>query len=45
MSAQGGGDHMDGKGKQGSGCRAEAEQQLGRPLAKLELVAEGVELM
>jgi hypothetical protein len=38
MSAQGG--HKDGKG-----CRAEAEQQLGRPLAKLELVAEGVELM
>ncbi len=31
------------KGK--SGCRAEAEAQLGRPLAKLELVAEGVELM
>jgi Rieske Fe-S protein len=29
----------------GKGCRAEAEQQLGRPLAKLELVAEGVELM
>lgn len=27
------------------GCRAEAETQLGRPLAKLELVAEGVELM
>src|SRR4051794_35263801 len=27
------------------GCRAEAEQQLGRPLAKLELVADGVELM
>lgn len=27
------------------GCRAEAEAQLGRPLAKLELVAEGVELM
>lgn len=34
----------DGKGK-GKGCRAEAEAQLGRPLAKLELVAEGVELM
>lgn len=29
----------------GKGCRAEAEAQLGRPLAKLELVAEGVELM
>jgi hypothetical protein len=28
-----------------NGCRAEAEAQLGRPLAKLELVAEGVELM
>jgi len=28
-----------------SGCRAEAEAQLGRPLAKLELVAEGVELL
>ena len=27
------------------GCKAEAEAQLGRPLAKLELVAEGVELM
>ncbi len=27
------------------GCRAEAETQLGRPLAKLELLAEGVELM
>ena len=32
------------KGK-GGGCRAEAETQLGRPLAKLELVAQGVELM
>lgn len=29
----------------GKGCRAEAEAQLGRPLAKLELVAQGVELM
>ena len=27
------------------GCKAEAESQLGRPLAKLELVADGVELM
>ena len=27
------------------GCRAEAEAQLGRPLANLELVADGVELM
>ena len=42
-AAQGpGGSKGEGKGK---GCRAEAEQQLGRPLAKLELVAEGVELM
>jgi hypothetical protein len=30
---------------QGKGCRAEAEAQLGRPLAKLELVAQGVELL
>ena len=28
-----------------NGCRAEAETQLGRPLAKLSLIAEGVELM
>jgi Rieske Fe-S protein len=41
MAAAAGG-HQHGKGK---GCRAEAEAQLGRPLAKLELVAEGVELM
>ncbi len=34
--------HKDGKG---GGCRAEAESQLGRPLAKLELVAQGVELL
>lgn len=27
------------------GCKAEAEQQMGHPLAKLELVADGVELM
>ena len=39
MHAAGGG----GGGKKG--CRAEAESQLGRPLAKLELVADGVELM
>jgi hypothetical protein len=39
MHAAGGG----GGGKKG--CRAEAEAQLGRPLAKLELVADGVELM
>ena len=35
----------EGTSKPKSGCRAEAEAQLGRPLAKLELVAEGVELM
>jgi hypothetical protein len=28
-----------------NGCRAEAEAQLGRPVAKLELVAQGVELL
>jgi hypothetical protein len=33
------------KPAKGKGCKAEAEAQLGRPLAKLELVAEGVELM
>ena len=33
------------KHEKGKGCKAEAEAQLGRPLAKLELVAEGVELM
>ena len=32
----------EGKGK---GCKAEAEAQLGRPLAKLELVAQGVEIL
>lgn len=36
--------HEPGKAK-GKGCRAEAEEQLGRPLAKLELVAEGVEIL
>jgi Rieske Fe-S protein len=37
----------EGRGHDGKsgGCRAEAENQLGRPLAKLELVAQGVELM
>lgn len=43
-----GGEHgMAAAGEKGEkkGCRAEAETQLGRPLAKLELVAEGVELM
>jgi hypothetical protein len=34
-----------GAGGGAKGCRAEAEAQLGRPLAKLELVADGVELM
>ncbi len=43
MAAQGGGG-PPGHGK-GKGCRAEAEAQMGHPLAKLELVAEGVELM
>lgn len=42
MSAQGGG---GGGGGEKKGCRAEAESQLGRPLAKLELVAEGVEIL
>ncbi len=41
MAAAGAG-AKDGEKK---GCRAEAEAQLGRPLAKLELVADGVELM
>lgn len=47
MSAAGSsGVHAEGKEPKGkSGCRAEAEAQLGRPLAKLELVAQGVELM
>jgi hypothetical protein len=40
-AAGGGGDPPKAK----KGCRAEAEAQLGRPLAKLELVAEGVELL
>jgi len=37
----------EGKGghEKGAGCKAEAEKQLGRPLAKLELVAEGVEIV
>ncbi len=42
MAAAGGAAPKHAKGK---GCKAEAEAQLGRPLAKLELVAEGVELM
>jgi hypothetical protein len=42
MSAAGAGTAEKGKK---TGCRAEAEAQLGRPLAKLELVADGVELM
>lgn len=28
----------------GAGCKAEAQKQLGRPLAKLELEAQGVEI-
>jgi hypothetical protein len=36
--------HEGAKGEK-KGCRAEAEAQLGRPLAKLELVADGIELM
>lgn len=46
MSAQGApaGEHA-GHGKNKKGCRAEAEAQLGHPLAKLELVAEGVDLL
>lgn len=31
-------------GHKGKGCRAEAESQMGKPLAKLELEATGVEL-
>ncbi|MBX3207473.1 MAG: DUF4920 domain-containing protein [Labilithrix sp.] len=42
MAAAGGEGAKAGEKK---GCRAEAEAQLGRPLAKLELVAEGVELL
>jgi len=42
MAAAGGAGEKHAKGK---GCKAEAEAQLGRPLATLELVAEGVELM
>ncbi len=38
----GGENHGEAKGK---GCRDEAESQLGRPLAKLELEAKGVELL
>ncbi len=41
----GGGGAATGTAAPKKGCRAEAEAQLGRPLAKLELVAEGVELM
>lgn len=41
MAAESAG-HAKGEKK---GCRAEAESQMGRPLAKLELVAEGVEIL
>ena len=44
MAAAGGGGAGE-KHEKGKDCKAEAEAQLGRPLAKLELVAEGVELM
>ncbi|MBS2013315.1 MAG: DUF4920 domain-containing protein [Deltaproteobacteria bacterium] len=44
MATSGGGAGAPGEAK-GKGCRAEAEAQLGRPLAKLELVADGVELL
>lgn len=37
------GDHAGHEGA-GKGCKAEAEAQMGRPLAKLELIAAGVEL-
>lgn len=39
------GDHESGDHAKGKGCKAEAEAQLGRPLAKLELVAKGVEIL
>jgi hypothetical protein len=42
--AAGGGDKTD-KADKKTGCRAEAEKQLGHALAKLELVAQGVELL
>lgn len=35
----------EGHEEKGQGCKAEAEAQLGRPLAKLELVAQGVEIL
>jgi len=49
-ASTGGGGHGDKAGgpgapAKGKGCRAEAEEQLGRPLAKMELVAEGVEIL
>jgi Rieske Fe-S protein len=45
MAAAGGAAGARAKGGPKKGCRAEAEAQLGRPLAKLELIAEGVELL
>lgn len=33
------------RGEKGQGCKAEAEAQMGHPLAKLELEARGVELL
>lgn len=43
MAAEGTGGSAEGH-KRGGSCREEAEAQLGRPLAKLSLVADGVEL-
>lgn len=47
MATSGGGAGPAASGTAGKGksCRAEAEAQMGHPLAKLELIAEGVELL
>jgi hypothetical protein len=45
VSAAAAGDQAGPHDGKKTGCRAEAEAQLGRPLAKLELVAQGVELL
>ena len=45
MSAANAANAANATGGEKRGCRAEAETQLGRPLAKLELVAEGVEIL
>ncbi len=34
-----------GEGHKGKGCKAEAEEQMGKPLAKLQFEATGVELL